>query len=128
VSAGRILFEQQYGDLIPFYLQSRLGGKETLRGFGEGRFTDKGRWVAGFEERIRIDQISLMNVLTEFELSPFVEVGSVFRKPNKIRRKDFEPVVGAAIRAVVRPQVVGSIDLGFGSDGLATFLNLNYSY
>ena len=34
----------------------------------------------------------------------------------------------AALRAVAKPQVVGSIDFGIGREGLAAFMDINYSF
>ena len=127
-SVGRILLEQQEGKNIPFYAQPAIGGKETLRGYGDGRFMDKGRLVFGFEERINVAQARIMDVLSQFELDPFFELGTVFPSPNRMEAKHIRPVGGLAVRAVVRPQVVGSFDAGFGQEGPALFVDINYSF
>jgi len=41
-------------------------------------------------------------------------VGTVFDSPEDSQSKYLHPVVGTAFRAIAPPQVVGSIDLGFG--------------
>jgi hypothetical protein len=38
----------------------------------------------------------------------------------------FSPGVG--IRAVVRPNIVGRMDIGWGSEGMAVFVGLGYPF
>jgi len=54
-------------------------------------------------------------------------VGTVFDSPEDSQSKYLHPVVGTAFRAIAPPQVVGSIDLGFGQEGAAIFMDVNYS-
>jgi hypothetical protein len=42
--------------------------------------------------------------------------------------KDFEFNPGLGLRAVVRPNIVGRIDVGFGKDGPAVFVGLGYPF
>jgi hypothetical protein len=37
-------------------------------------------------------------------------------------------VFGTSLRAVAKPQVVGSLDFGVGREGLAVFMDINYSF
>jgi len=67
-------------------------------------------------------------VTTEFQLAPFVGAGTVFDSPEKMHRRFVRPVVGAAVRAVAKPQVVGSIDFAVGQEGLSVFMDINYSF
>lgn len=125
--AGRIKFEQMIGD-APFYLMPTLGGKYTHRAYGEGRYIDKGLLTASVEERFTVYKIEFAGVTTEVEIAPFFELGSSFPTPGRMSRKHFRPVFGSAFRALARPQVVGSVDLGFGQDGAAIFMDINYAF
>jgi hypothetical protein len=67
-------------------------------------------------------------VTTEIQVAPFVGLGSVFDTPQESTAKTVRPVFGAAVRAVARPQVVGSVDFGVGREGLSVFTDINYSF
>lgn len=126
-TAGRLRFEQLIGD-VPFHLLPSLGGKKIHRAYGERRFVDKGMFTTTLEERFRVLRIKTAGVMTDIELAPFIGIGSVFRSPGKVHRKFLRPVFGGAIRAIARPQVVGSIDFGVGQEGPAIFMDINYSF
>jgi hypothetical protein len=127
VSALQAKFEQVYGS-APFWVLPRIGGKYNLRAYGEGRYIDRGTMTLNFEQRFTVWKAPLAGVVTEFEVSPFAGLGSVFNTPEKIAAKLVRPVMGVATRAVARPQVVGSIDFGMGQEGLAVFMDINYSF
>ena len=61
-------------------------------------------------------------------LAPFIGLGEVFDNPQVAAARYARPVVGAAIRAVAKPQVVGSVDFGMGREGLSVFMDINYSF
>jgi len=127
VAAAQLKFEQLLGD-APFWLMPRLGGKYTLRSYGEGRYTDRGLITANVEQRFTVYQAKMAGVATEFEAAPFAGLGTVFNGPERMARRYARPVVGLATRAVARPQVVGSIDFGVGQEGVAVFMDINYSF
>ncbi len=128
VTALRLLFEQMTGPPVPFWLEPELGGKYTLRAYGEGRFTDRGLAEASLERRVLVYRRRLAGVATELELAPFVEAGTVFAQPQAMAWRWVRPAFGTAVRVVARPQVVGSIDFGYGQEGLAAFMDINYSF
>jgi hypothetical protein len=47
---------------------------------------------------------------------------------GKARGRDFEFNPGIGLRAVVRPNILGRIDVGFGKDGPAVFVGLGYPF
>src|SRR5207249_726900 len=64
------------GDLkTPFWEQSSLGGRRTLRGFGSDRFIDFNRSLGAAELRTRVWQRKLFGVNAELELAPFAAAG-----------------------------------------------------
>lgn len=128
VFAIQTRFEQLTGTRPPFWLQSRLGGKYSLRAYGDGRFIDRGMAVVNAEQRFSVYEAKMAGVTTEFQLAPFVGAGTVFDSPEKMHRRFVRPVVGTAVRAVAKPQVVGSIDFAVGQEGLSVFMDINYSF
>jgi len=126
-TAARFKYEQLLGK-APFYLLSTLGGKETLRAYGEGRYIDRGMGVATVEQRLTVYDATVTGVTVELEVAPFFGVGTVFSTPGRVASRYLRPAYGVALRAVARPQVVGSIDLGFGQEGPSVFMDINYSF
>jgi len=52
----------------------------------------------------------------------------VFRSSRDFFLDDLHAVGGLGFRGVVRPQVVGFVDIGFGEQGLAAFTGLEYPF
>ncbi|HET6371530.1 MAG TPA: hypothetical protein VFG95_10050, partial [Nitrospiria bacterium] len=79
------------------------------------------------EERIRVFTAPLFGVIPEFQVAPFVDVGQVFSDFRKIGEKiQINPGIG--FRGVVRPNVVGRIDLGFGREGITIFVGVGFPF
>ena len=128
VFAIQAKYEQVLGAPIPFWMQSHLGGKYSLRAYGDGRYIDRGMATINVEQRFKVLEHKTAGVTTEFQLAPFIGLGEVFDNPNRAAARYARPVVGAAVRAVAKPQVVGSIDFGAGREGLSIFMDINYSF
>ena len=62
------------------------------------------------------------------EVAPFVEYGGVRGSLGSMRRDDFKISPGVGFRAVVRPNIVGRVDIGFGKEGWAVFVGLGYPF
>lgn len=122
------LYEKANGPHIPFYELPSLGGRDSLRGYGDGRFIDRGRLVFNVEHRITMASMDMMGIRTNFEIAPFFDCGSVFPDIQDIKSKDFRPVYGGAFRAAVKPNVVGDVEVGMGKEGMAVFVDINYPY
>lgn len=128
ISVFRIAYNQTYGKRTPFLEQSILGGENTLRGYGRNRFIDSAYLLLNLEERIRVFRWKLFNVLADWEVAPFLDCGGVMRSPGSVRRGDFKINPGIGLRAVVRPNIVGRADIGFGDEGVAVFVGLGYPF
>jgi hypothetical protein len=122
------LYEWANGSNIPFYERPSIGGQKTLRGFGDGRFTDRGRLVLNLEQRMTVASLALMGIQANFELAPFFDLGTVFPTLPQIQRKYFYPVYGLGFRAAVKPNVVGNVEVGVGKEGPAVFVGINYPF
>jgi hypothetical protein len=128
VFAVQYQYEQILGPTPPFWLLPSLGGKYSLRSYGSGRFVDRGSTSFNVEQRFTVLDEKMAGVTTEIQLAPFAGVGTVFDSPQTAQFAYLRPVVGAAVRAVAKPQVVGSIDVGYGQEGAAVFMDINYSF
>lgn len=113
---------------VPFFEQNDLGGRESLRGFGGGRFIDKDRFFASAEIRTRVYRREIFGVNAELELAPFFDFGQVFHSARDSPFNDLHAVGGLGFRGVVPPQVVGFVDIGLGEQGLAAFTGLEYPF
>ena len=116
------------GDTTPLYEREWLGGKDSLRGYGEGRFIDKHKVLLTLEERVRFYTLKAFNVNIDFEVAPFYESGAVYREQDKLRPADLHHVWGVGFRSIVRPNVVGDIELGFSEEGTALFVGIDYPF
>jgi outer membrane protein assembly factor BamA len=127
--ALRGLLDYTTGDRdIPFWELNSLGGRRTLRGYGGDRFIDFNRSLGSGELRTRVWQRKMFGVNAELELAPFLEAGQVFRHVLSSPVNDLHWVYGLGFRGVVRPQIVGFVDIGRGSEGSAIFPGVNYPF
>jgi len=128
ITVARLAYNQTLGSDVPFLEQSILGGETTLRGYGRNRFIDNSYFLLNLEERIRLFRWTLFNVNTDWELAPFIDFGSVMESLDSASAGDFEFNPGIGFRAVVRPNIVGRVDIGIGNDGPSVFVGLGYPF
>ncbi|MDD2899914.1 MAG: BamA/TamA family outer membrane protein [Desulfuromonadaceae bacterium] len=128
ISVFRLMYNQTIGDDVPFLEQSILGGESTLRGYGRNRFIDNSFLLCNIEERIRLFRWEVFGVTADWEVAPFFDLGGVMESLNKASSANFEVNPGIGFRAIVRPNIVGRVDLGFGKDGPAVFVGLGYPF
>ena len=123
------LLEAVNGDSsTPFEVLPRLGGADTLRGFSPSRFFGDARILLNIETRIRVLKLRLFGVTTEFEVAPFVDVGSVFNSLDQLLKDGVEVTPGIGFPGLAAPSVVGRIDLGVSREGPAIFVGLDYPF
>lgn len=128
VLASQASYEQVLGTTPPFWLLPSLGGKYSLRAYGDGRYVDRGVAFANVEQRFKVLEMRNAGVTTEIQVAPFAGVGTAFDSPGRAAGRYARPVVGTAFRAVAKPQVVGSVDVGVGREGVSVFTDINYSF
>ncbi|MDE2511278.1 MAG: BamA/TamA family outer membrane protein, partial [Elusimicrobia bacterium] len=128
VFAAQFQYEQIMGATPPFWLLPSLGGKYSLRAYGDGRYVDRGVAAVNIEERFKVFEAKTAGVVTELQVAPFAGVGQAFDNPGRAAARYARPVVGTAFRAVAKPQVVGSVDVGVGREGVSVFTDINYSF
>jgi outer membrane protein assembly factor BamA len=117
-----------HGFQVPFYERSSLGGQNNLRGYGVDRFIDDHLVVLNIEQRIHVMRARVTNVMAEFEIAPFVDMGKTFNTFKKRQFKDYEITPGIGFRALIRPGTVGRIDWGYSKEGGAVFAGLDYPF
>lgn len=115
------------GPDTPFFYQAMLGGEGLLRGFPEDRFIDRAAWEAEVEQRIRLYESHIFGVTTDWRIDPFAAVGQVYGTWNQIVSRP-QPAVGVGLRAWVKPNVLGRVDLAYASEGLNAYIVLGYPY
>jgi outer membrane protein assembly factor BamA len=128
ISVGRLAYSQSRGDAVPFLERSALGGETTLRGYGRNRFIDSSYILLNLEERIRLFRWEVFGVRADWELAPFIDIGGVMKSLADLRGSDLEVNPGLGFRAIVRPNIVGRIDVGFSREGPAVFVGLGYPF
>ena len=124
VTVLRGMYNQTLGKNVPFLERSILGGETTLRGYGRNRFIDSSYLLFNFEERIRLFRWKVFNVNADWELAPFLDMGTVVESILKTSSKNLQFNPGIGFRATVKPNIVGRVDAGFGDEGLAVFVGL----
>ena len=119
---------------VPFWALSSLGGDEDviggsqpLRGYGTSRFYDRNAWVANLELRKTVLSFDALSTHIEIQVTPFFDTGRVFHH-NSLPLDHLHNVLGVGFRGIAPPSVVGYVDLGKGSEGLAVFTGINYPF
>lgn len=128
VTAVHYLLQFQRGDTLPFYAMPQLGESTGLRMVGDGRFTDRGKFVFNIEERITLSRTPLYKFISETEIAPFLDVGTVFPKLSAFRARDLKYGPGISARLVIRPQLVVTVDFAYGYEGSNTIIHVGYPF
>jgi hypothetical protein len=128
ITAARVAYNQTLGSDVPFLERSILGGENTLRGYGRNRFIDSSYLLLNIEERIRLFRWAIFNVNTDWEIAPFIDLGSVMNNILDANPNSFQFNPGIGFRAVVRPNIVGRVDIGVGDEGTSVFVGLGYPF
>ncbi len=116
------------GAEVPFFERSSLGGQNSLRGFGVGRFVDNHSLVFNFEERIQLFHMRIFGTVVEVETAPFLDVGKVTNTFRYRAFSQYEANPGIGFRAIARPNVVGRVDFANGNEGQTVFAGLDFPF
>lgn len=108
--------------------ESEVGGEQPLRGFGEGRFYDRDSFSSSVELRHKVLSFDATSTYVDIEVTPFIDVGRVFARTSTLPFDQLHHVYGVGFRGIARPFVVGYVDIGYGSEGIAAFTGLNYPF
>jgi hypothetical protein len=120
---------------VPFWALSAIGGgdsvvggEQPLRGYGAGRFIDRDSFSGSVEMRRKVLTFDTTSTNIDVELTPFIDVGRVFARTSTFPLDQIHRVYGLGFRGIARPFVVGYVDIGYGSEGIAAFTGLNYPF
>jgi Omp85 superfamily domain len=120
---------------VPFWALSGLGGDrdevggdQALRGFGAGRYYDRNSLSSSIEIRHTAFSFQAASTQVDVEVTPFLDVGRVFGSSGGLPLSHLHSVAGIGFRGVTRPFVVGYVDIGYGSEGIAAFTGINYPF
>jgi hypothetical protein len=120
---------------VPFWALSGIGGGESvvggeqpLRGWGAGRFYDRDSFSSSVELRRKFYTFDTTSTSIDVEVTPFLDVGRVFARTSTLPFDQLHKVLGVGFRGIARPFVVGYVDIGYGSEGVAAFTGLNYPF
>jgi outer membrane protein assembly factor BamA len=114
------------GSTVPFYQQASLGGDTLLRGFNEDRFIDRAAWEIDIEERFRFLETHFFGVFVDWRIDPFITAGQVSALAPSF--SNVRVAGGIGLRAWVKPNVLGRIDLAWGGEGIKAYVVLGYPY
>ena len=128
IFVARAMLQLSFGDGIPFYEQSSLGGEDNLRGFGRDRFIDKHMVAVNIEERMHLMALKILNVSVELEMVPFVDMGRTYKDFEYRQFNEWEVTPGVGLRGIVRPNLVSRVDWGYSREGGAVFAGLSYPF
>lgn len=128
IFVARAMMQLSFGDGIPFYEQSSLGGENNLRGFGRDRFIDKHMVAVNIEERMHLMALKMLNVTLELEMVPFVDMGRTYKNFEHRQFNEWEVTPGVGFRGIVRPNLVSRVDWGYSREGGAVFAGLSYPF
>jgi surface antigen Omp85-like protein len=104
------------------------GGVQPLRGFGSGRFTDRNLSSGTLELRQHVAGVAVFDTHIAIEVTPFMDVGRVFASASDSPVSQLHTVYGVGFRGVAAPFIVGYVDVGHGSEGVAVFTGVNYPF
>jgi outer membrane protein assembly factor BamA len=108
--------------------QGEIGGEQLLRGFGAGRYYDRNSLSMSAEVRRHIISFNAVSTHVDLEIAPFVDLGRVFGRLSTMPFGQLHHVYGVGFRGIARPFVVGYVDVGYGSNGVAVFTGISYPF
>jgi hypothetical protein len=108
--------------------QSVIGGSQTLRGYGAGRFYDRDSFSANLELRQTVLRMDAFSTHIALQVTPFFDTGRVFHSSTTWPITHLHNVLGVGFRGIAPPSVVGYVDIGVGHEGVAVFTGIGYPF
>ena len=112
-----VLTDPHEGQVVPFYLQSVLGGSDDLRGFRPFRFYNNNSLVFNAEYR--------WEVFSGLDMALFADAGKVYPRWQQTNFENLEASFGFGFRFNVRNDVFLRIDTGFSREGFQVWFKFN---
>lgn len=108
------------GGEVPFFHLSRLDVYSPLRGFGWGRFRDRGSMVFNVEYRFP--------VWAYMDGAIFFDSGRVFHKIADVSFKDMKFSGGAGIRATTKNYFLFRFEIAYGGEGVRAMFKTSQAF
>ena len=108
--------------------RSIAGGPQPLRGFGESRFYDRNAFAASVELRQNVLSLNALGTRITLQIAPFYDTGRVFARLASFPLAKLHNVAGIGFRGIAAPFIVGYVDVGYGSEGVAVFTGISYPF
>ena len=107
---------------VPFIELAKLGGKQIMRGYLEGRFRDKQYMQAQAEYRV--------NVIGRFGLTAFAGIGNVMPKLNEFDPSSLKFAAGGGFRFNINRKDPANvrIDVGFGKNSTGIYVTFGEAF
>lgn len=82
------------------------------------------------EERIAAFDMNMFNVESQWQIAPFIGVGEVFRDATQVMQAgNYAINPGVGFRALVKPNVVGRVDIGYSTEaGAVTYVGIGFPF
>jgi len=116
-----------HGDL-PFWALPSLGGRNTLRGYIQNRFTDKAAWHATGEYRLwlipRGFKVTNAIRVERVGMALFYDIGTVGENADDLFSSTVHDSYGASFRFSLERTALFRADLGFSDEGM----NFTFAY
>ena len=106
ILAFQLMMHISHGD-TPLHELGRFGGDETMRGYFEGRYSDRNLLTAQVEWRQKISPL--------WGLTAFAGVGGVAPTINQFNISTLRPAVGVGVRFLIDPEEDLNLRLDFGA-------------
>jgi len=103
--------------VVPFYLQPRLGGADTLRGYRTFRFSGDNSVLANLEYRWEVSPTA--------SFTAFADAGKVFDRWSQWNLHNAQSDVGFAFAIRTESKVAFRIDTGFSHEGVQIWFRAN---
>jgi outer membrane protein assembly factor BamA len=116
------LFTQATSGVVPFYLLPTLGGRNTLRGYIQGRWRDRAAWHGSVEYRLWVIPRGIpitRNIRIErIGLAGFYDVGAVAGTWPDIFSSKVSHSYGFGARISLERAAIFRLDLGFSPEDI----------
>lgn len=107
----------QGNDVVPFYLLPTLGGENTLRGYDNFRFHDRGALLLNAEYRWQVWHF--------LDLAAFLDTGQVFGTADEITTDAFATSWGVGARfRLARQRTVARLEWARSEEGTQVFFSI----
>lgn len=114
------LYGEFNSDGTPWPLLARLGGDERMRGYYEGRYTDRNLMTAQLELR--------QHLWRRIGCVVWGGGGTVFHDFDQLRMRQLLPNYGLGLRWELKKRVNVRMDYGFGRDTSGFLLSINEAF